>query len=214
MWPTTKGIRKLHDQEAALVRGMVGMMVDQIVAESRDESEQLRYGIEWFDSWDWTQRLWLLDRVTAALLTDCPSPPPAAMLEATIDAMFAELFDLIVMEIDDKQSQLKVDDKPTWRQNAVAAFVCQNGRLPSIDSDSIDQELWGLLVTQIADCILGVRLYQQAESFRDGDFKNTLAFLNQKGLPEDFLDQIPPLISLDQTQRLIDRIQSLVFAGD
>jgi hypothetical protein len=204
-------VRTLAGDEAKLVRGLVGMMVDQIVAESRDESEQHLYGIEWFDSWDWTQRLWLLDRVTDALLTDSESPSPAAMLEATIDAIFAELFDLIVMEIDHDLFRPSGEGKPSWRQSTTTAFACQNGRLPSIDVDSADQEIWGVLVTQIADCILGVRLYQQAESFRDGDFEATLAFLNQKGLPANFLEQIPPLVSLDETQAAIDRIQSLVF---
>ncbi|QDT13905.1 hypothetical protein [Planctomycetes bacterium K23_9] len=206
MWPTTNGVRKLCGDEAKLIRGIIGMMVDQLVAESRQESDQQFYGIEWFDSCEVAQRLWLLDQVTDALLTDADPPSPAAMLEATIDAIFAELFDLIVMEIDDPALT------PTsWRRSAVAAFECQNGRPPKVGLDSVDQEIWGLVVTQIADSILGVRLYQQAESFRDGDFKATQMFLQRKGLPDNFLQQIPPLQSVDQTQAVIDRIQSFLF---
>ncbi|MGB7342985.1 MAG: hypothetical protein WBD20_02120 [Pirellulaceae bacterium] len=206
MWPTTSGTRMLAGDEAKLVRGLIGMMVDQLVAEGRNESDQHLYGIEWFDSWDYRQRLWLLDQVTVAVLTDADPLSPAAMFEATIDAIFAELFELIVMETDDPTTA-----KETWRQSSVAAFECQNGRLPKVDVNSVDQEIWGLVVTQIADSILGVRLYQQAESFRDGDFAATLAFLIQKGLPEDFLERIPPLLNVDQTQVVIDRIQSFVF---
>ena len=63
---------------------------------------------------------------------------------------------------------------------------------------------------ELADAILGVRLYQQAESFRDGEIEQTQKFLRQKGLPDDFLAQIPPLRTVDQTQRSIDQIQALV----
>ena len=71
--------------------------------------------------------------------------------------------------------------------------------------------MWSGLVVQIADVILGVRIYQQAESFRDGDPAQTQKFLQQKGLPTDFLQRIPPLLDVDETQLVINRIQRLVL---
>ncbi len=205
MWPTTNGVRKLVGDEAHLIRVLVIHMVDQLVGETSKDMDQHVYGIEWFDSWDAPQRLWLLEQVTTAMLSGTDPPPPAAMLEATVDTIFAELFERIVTETDDPPAL-----DTSWRQRAIDAFETQNGRPPKVDLNCVDQEIWGIVVSQIADSILGIRLYQQAESFRDRDFQTTLTFLNQKGLPANFLEQIPPLLSADQTKSVINRIASLV----
>ena len=66
------------------------------------------------------------------------------------------------------------------------------------------------VVTQIADVILGVTTYQKAELFRDGEIQRSRRFLNQKGMPADFLERIPPLRTIDQTQHSINRIRSII----
>lgn len=208
MWPTTNGLRKLSGDEAALVRGAIAMMVDQLVAEGREESTQHQYFISWFDNWEYSQRLWLLDQVSTALLTESKPPEAAAMLEATVDAVFAEISDLIQIEIDSNDTA----ERKSWRQSTIEAFVYQNGRHPKIRPDDTDVSAWHTLVTQLADAILGVRIYQQAEAFRDGDPSQTARFLLQKGVSANFLSAIPPLLSVDQTQLAIDRIQRLVCA--
>ena len=58
--------------------------------------------------------------------------------------------------------------------------------------------------------ILGVTSYQKAEAFRDGDIQRSRKFLIQKALPEDFLERIPPLRTLQQAQQSIARIRSIV----
>ena len=208
MWPTVKGLRIIVSDEAALVRASVGMMLDSLVAEGRDDAQQDIIGIDWFDQWDWRQRCWLLDGVTGSLLTRRPPPPPAAMWEAAIDAIFCNIFDLACLEIDD---QAPVQATKTWRESVIDAFRCQRGHEPCVTHDQCDPQLWQIVITQLADGILGSRMYQRAESFRDSDIAATRRFLVSKGLPDDFLQQIPPLRSIDQTQRSIDRIQALIF---
>lgn len=192
-----------------LIRGATGVMLDHLVAEGRENCEQVCYGIEWFDQWDWRQRIWLLDQVATALLTGDEPPSAAAMLEATVDVIFCEIFELISMEIDPSFA----DDPPpaTWRRNAIEAFRYQHGRDAEIDATETDTEEWRILVTMIANHILGLRLYRKAEAFRDAEMQLTRRFLTTRGLPDDFLEQIPPLRSVDQTQVSIDRIQSLLF---
>ncbi|NND99753.1 MAG: hypothetical protein HKN47_20735 [Pirellulaceae bacterium] len=215
MWSTTNGPRMLVGDEAQLVRAAIGTMVDQLVDEFADGKQQHEYAIAWFDNWDAAQRLWLLDRVTVALLTDAPPPSPAAMLEATVDAIFANIIDQVLMEIDQQDHDHIVEasglDCFLWRQRTIDAFIEQNERPPNVDVDSCNETRWRIVVTQVADAILGVPLYQQAESFRDGDIEQTRQFLMQKGLPEDFLEPIPPLQTNSQTRQSIDQIQSLVF---
>ena len=210
MWPTTHGTRQLSGDEAALVRRVIGTMVDQLVGEGHQKREQYHYHIDWFDNWDYSQRLWLLDCVATALLTTSTAPQPAAMLEATVDAIFAELFDLISIEINYEFGDEKKHRK-SWRQSTIDAFITQNSRSPDVRPDDSDESMWSGLVVQIADVILGVRIYQQAESFRDGDPAQTQNFLQQKGLPTDFLQRIPPLLDVDETQLVINRIQRLVL---
>jgi hypothetical protein len=208
MWPTLKGLRFLVGDEAALVRASIGMMIDSIVAEGRDDAPQDIIGIDWYDQWDWQQRCWLLDEITRSLLTPHPPPPPAAMWEATIDAIFCNIFDLACLEIDDPAP---VHATKTWRQSVIDAFRCQRGHQPCIRPDQRDPGSWQSVITQLADGILGSRMYQRAESFRDQEISATHRFLRSRGLPDDFLEQIPPLCSIDQTQLSIDRIQSLIF---
>jgi hypothetical protein len=198
----------LTGAEADLVRGAIGMMVDTHVAEARGEAESWRYGVEWFDQWDVGQRLWLLERVTLALLGTHRIESAAAIYDATVDAIFFEIGDLVEIEI--REDGVGPEGR-SWRESVIAAWECQSGKAAEIEADDRDVEQWRRIITRIADQILGVRLYHRAESFRDGDYKRVEAFLKARGLPEDYLTVIPPLRSVDQTQWSIDRIQAVVF---
>lgn len=206
-WPTTSGERNLIGAEANLMRGAIGMMVDALVAEARDESGPVVYGVSWFDQWDVEQRLWLLEHVTGALFGSL-RVEPAAMFDATVDAVLFEVLELIEIEIEDFDGPL---GKSSWRQSVVDAFACQQGRVPEIEIRSRDVTRWSRVVSQIGDQILGVRLYQRAEAFRDVGYDRTCVFLRDRGLPEHYLSQIPPLGSVDRAQLSIDRIQQIVF---
>ncbi|QDV81092.1 hypothetical protein [Planctomycetes bacterium TBK1r] len=207
-WPTTRGMRNLIGAEADLVRGAIGMMTDHLVAELRDGEPPWTYAVDWFDQWDGDQRLWLLERVTAALLGAKIIEPSAAMFDATVDAIFHEVNDLVEIEIDHGSAD---DSERSWRQSVIDALQCQTDRPTTIAADSLDQQAWQTTITQIADAILGIRLYQRAEYFRDADYEKTASFLRDRGLPDDYLTQIPPLRTIDQTQWSIDRIQAYVF---
>ncbi|MDV6032833.1 MAG: hypothetical protein F9B45_22660 [Phycisphaera sp. RhM] len=208
-WPTTRGMRNLIGAEADLVRGAIGMMVDHLVAELRDGEQAWKYGVEWFDQWDAGQRLWLLERVTSALLGRETIEPSAAMFDAAADVIFYEVNDLVRMEIGQDAAD---ETNRSWRQSVIDALQCQTDRLSILAADSVDQQAWQTTITQIADAILGIRLYQRAEYFRDADYEKTKSFLRDRGLPEDYLTGIPPLRTIDQTQRSIDLIQAYVFA--
>ena len=204
MWPTLDGLRVLKGAEAALVCEAVTVMVDQLAAECRDESEPDPVGIDWFDQWDGYQRLWMLEQVVEAMFTPASPPSPAAMWDSTVDAIFCQVVELITMEIDGTPSN------ESWRSGAIDAFQCQRGRRPTIDTNSADIDGWRIIVTQIADMILGATSYQKAEAFRDGDIGRSRQFLSQRALPEDYLERIPPLSTLQQAQQSIARIQEIV----
>lgn len=207
-WPTTNGLRNLRGAEADLVRGAIGMMVDTHVAQYREDAQPWAYGVDWFDQWDVGQRLWLLEQVTAAFFGSATIDPPAAMFDAAADAIFHELNDLVQIEIEQGADESSVR---SWRQSVIDALASQTGRTPEIRADDVELRLWQQSVTRIADSILGVRLYQRAEQFRDVGYQRTRLFLHERGLPSDYLSQIPPLRRDDEIQSSIDRIQAEVF---
>ncbi len=209
MWPTIDGLRMLRGAEAHLVRGSVGMMVDHLVEEYRDDSEAWHYGIHAFDMWDVDQRIWLVEQVTLALLTRRRPPPPAAIWEATIDAIFCETLDLIEIEITDPT--LNIHDR-SWRQSVIDAYAFQWGRPPDVEAHEQRLSVWRAVMASVADVILSAASYQKAEAFRDSDFGRLEQFLIERGLPSDFLDRIPPIRTVGQTQSSIDRVQRIVFA--
>ena len=204
MWPTIDGLRILKGAEAVLVSEAVTVMVDQLSGPDQDDSQSDPVGIDWFDQWDGYQKLWLLEHVVEALFTPIPPLSPAAIWEATVDAIFCQVIELITMEID------KSPGSESWRNAAIDAFECQHGKQPKTAADETDISQWRIVVTQIADVILGVTSYQKAEAFRDGDIQRSRKFLIQKALPEDFLERIPPLRTLEQAQQSIARIRSIV----
>lgn len=208
MWPTVDGMRQLKGAEADLVRGAIGMMVDHLVAEYRDDEPPWTYGIDGFDMWDAEQKLWLVHAVARSLLTRSAPPPPAAIWEATVDAIFCEVVDLIEIEITDPSL---ASHTRSWRQSVVNAFVAQNGRAPSIAADDPTLSMWRTVVASIADVILPAASYQKAESLRDGDPRRLVVFLNSRGLPDDFLNVMPPVQSVVMTQETIDRVQRIVW---
>lgn len=137
MWPLTNGLRCLAGAEAALLRGCVGMMVDGLVAdlnsdpmtelaaESADwDSDELLEGFgfsppAWYAMWEPEQRVWLLERVTTSLLAARTAPPHSAIFEATIEAIYVELADLIAMEI----TTGTPIERGSWRASLLDAYV-------------------------------------------------------------------------------------------
>ena len=206
MWATVDGNRVVRGEEAALIRRAAGEMLDALVGEWIGASGPRQYGIPWFDQWDVEQRIWLLKQVMDALfLASTPPLRPAAIYEATVDAIFCHVAAAVDEEI---ETRAELDQQ--WRRKLIAAFACQVGRLPQIDPSDTDPGRWHTVAAQVAGAILGSPSYQQAEWFRDGDAKHAERFIKQRGLPQDFLQRIPPLCREDQAEALIDAIRDLL----
>lgn len=72
-----------------------------------------------YSMWEPEQRIWLLERVAVPLLTAHPAPPAAAVFEATVEAVYVELADLIAMEI---TSGTPIE-KGSWRGSLLDSYV-------------------------------------------------------------------------------------------
>ncbi|MFG0288943.1 MAG: hypothetical protein ACF8CQ_12245 [Rhodopirellula sp. JB044] len=133
MWPLTNGLRCLTGPEASLFRGGVGMMIDQIVMELNSTPEESAppfvddgptsdFGFcppRWYSMWEPQQRVWLLERVTTSLLAARAAPPQSAIYEATVEAVYVEIADLIAMEI----TTGAPIQRGSWRGSLLDAYV-------------------------------------------------------------------------------------------
>ena len=230
MWVTVDGERSLGDAEARLLCRAVGSMLSDFVAVIRNrtyrDQECWLAGIDWFDQWEVEQKVWLLERVATALLTDQPAPKPAAMCEATVDAIFQHVFERVAEELEQDAFQDSEGDdvhrepgtvdhlilaaEQRWSDDVIRALRQQQRRVMKIGRAADQANEWRRLIMQIVDRILGVAAYQTAESYRDQQAAKIALFLSQKGLPADFLTQIPPLLGQRETEACIERLRDLL----
>ena len=212
MWPMIDGFRVLKGSERDLICHAVGEMSQRLDREFQGSSRQHCYGIDWFDQWDVDQRIWLLEEVTSALLIQQrPPPTPAAMFEATVDAIFCHILESIEQEIHslwDRSNHL------FWRSEVIAAFRCQHNRWPDVNAESTKAQRWRVVASQITETILGHSSYLQAEQLRDSDPGILHHYLQQRGLPEDYLRRLAPLRHDAQTRQSLAQLERLINSGN
>ena len=230
MWVTVDGERRLGEAEARLLcRAVVPMLadcVDVITSRSEADRECRVYGIDWFDQWEAEQKVWLMEQVATALLTDQSAMKPAAMWEATVDAIFQHVFEQVLEELGKETVEhsefeyAEIESAPIedlaeaggqhWRDDVILALNEQQSRNLKIGHSAGQAKEWRRLVMQLADRVLGVAVYHTAESYRDEQPAKVAAFLKQKGLPDDFLTQIPPCLRPHETEDSIERLRELI----
>jgi len=103
-----------------------------------------------FAMWEPEQQLWLLERVATSVLGTRPAPPAAAVFEATVEAVYVEVGDLIAMEI----AESSPIEPSSWRQALLDAFAsrCPEDSLLEamhIESTAIDPCLPPAIVRQL-----------------------------------------------------------------
>jgi len=187
------------------------------------------YGIDWFDQWEAEQKIWMLEQVLSALLTEQKLLKPAAMWEATIDAICEHVFQAVVDELEnvgelenevpeERVRSLHESDTASglggWQQNVLLVLQQQQGRAVSVDQSVDPKKEWRRRVMQISDRILGVASYHVIENYRDQEASKVATFLEQKGLPADFLEQIPPVLSQHEVLVSIRRLRQLLERHD
>ena len=165
-------------------------------------------GILWFDQWDPEQRLWLLERVLKSLSVESEPPPPrSAIFEATVEAIFS----VIRSEVFDDDCETREENPHSnWRTLVFDAYRSRcTGRENHFSNpdQSID---YAALIAHLQCNLVGPTAYDQAEQFRDGPPEKLSEFLISKGLPENYLCEIPPITSKPLTRKRINRLLEMV----
>ncbi len=203
MWPTSNGNRTLDGAEAVLIAAALQTMLDsleELLPEDEEDdlgevTAELQSGIAVFDHLTVPQRIAMLHYVAKHLLTSSAvhSPNTNAVEDATIAAIFAEVRDQVMIEVDVTRgeiqhrgwepSQISPDASLApeldwqyathWRQLTLEAFlqVCErDGDLEEFDLPepwSTDFEDWDNLIDQLVSSILWDLDFELASGFMD-----------------------------------------------
>ena len=149
MWWTPLGERVLRGAEWELFRDGLSMVRDLVEeAKSSDDPELCFVGVEAFDQLQPNQKMALLALVGKALKDEGePMPELTAHTEATIAAVYAHVFSMIVMEIESPPESEKVDgwddpedidDTSAWRRLALAAYLEAEGEPEASGTATVD----------------------------------------------------------------------------
>ena len=140
------------------------------------------------------------------------------MWEATVDAVFQHVLESVMEEIEligATEIATLVEEveagsgQESWQKTVVGAFH-QWGKSSDFVSGLELGAQWRRLVMHVPDLILGVTAYHVLESYRDLDPTRLAVILSQKGLPADFLEQIPPMLSQAMTEKSVQDLQDLL----
>lgn len=234
MWLTLDGSRTLRINERELFTKAVIKLIQRTLPNCDTISEDLSEyvpasftqvdptpcdeptGITWFDQWDADQRIWLLDQICDALLVDSTQPPHrSAMLEAAIEAVFAVIH--AEVNVNDNVFHNQRTTFTGWQQLLLNALQDQSSDttesfpLEKLESFIVDEAIsFTSINAHLQAMIVGPSCYEQAEQFRDGSQSRLEKFLLSKGLPPDYLTQIPPLPSQESTLNSMIHLRSLL----
>lgn len=215
MWRTSTGNRTLCGAEAALVRAAIDVMIDDLEfqLESCDETAAWQFGIAVFDHLSAGQRLAVLHAIARHLLTPTEDTLPlSATTEATVGAVFEEIRDQVVMEIETSepdQPQLYLggpeadcpDECGLWRHRVLAAYDQVRACCPELPDgddgvpgsvDDVELRRWETVIERLADAILWDRDYEMAECFLDAAPDAARHRRSLLGIDDDYYTSIAP----------------------
>lgn len=222
MWRTRTGNRTLYGAEARLLAAAIAAVLDDLCCQLDTDNEDLdpavwQFGIAVFDELESHQRLAVLHRVATYLLTETVDTLPLnAINEAAIGALFAEVRDQVLSEIETpSESRFST----TWRALALAAFQESQpladtteeiaaGIAPADRYDD-DVERWENLVEWLADNILWDRDYEIADCFLDVAPDKAQHRKLLLGIDDEYFTAIAPDPLPEEVPRLLTETQRL-----
>ena len=203
MWHTADGTRTLAGAEARLIRETAGELVDAIRAEkSQDSSVQL--DILLFDQLSWQQQLMMLCKVLKPLLDSSLEPPEAtALMEATVAAIYAQMYGGVECEIEMEQMSPQGEDGDTRRRQEIVEAIRENGAECEgtwPDPECVVMETWELAIAEVQGWVLADEDWQMDGLTLDVPPDKGREFKQALGIRDDYFTDIPPDAS-DQLAR-------------
>ncbi|QDS91666.1 hypothetical protein FF011L_03970 [Roseimaritima multifibrata] len=235
MWHTSSGNRTLQGAEGLLVAAALEAILEDLAVDldDGDDPTPWHFGIAVFDVLAPQQRLAVLLTVGTHLLTETDATLPlTAINEAAVGALFAEVRDQVMLEIETADASdhaasewpaLDLEDLiVSWRQRVWDAY-CEGGMLDDMElhAESIacglvpsnprdkNIERWSNVIDQLADSILWDRDYEIADSFLDAAPDKAQHHKVLLGIDDEYFTAIAPDPLPEQVPQLLSEAQLL-----
>lgn len=222
MWRTPNGTRTLKGGEAALLRASIWYLWDQLEEAAEHPSHGREVGISIFDKMTWQQQLIMLADVGEALLCDeIPPPQFTAISEATVGALYENIFQCVNAEIDLDDPDVDMGHRTYWRQLIRNAGEALNqpdlprgsdGQL--LEADCLDTDEWDYLIEAIEDAVLWDEDWDFEDLFLDADPEVAQHRKDFLGVCEDYFTAIPPDPNESEVETARLRLRALVSQLD
>ena len=204
MWNTTMGERTLLGAERRMVMSAGWGLADTISAEAPQGNVQ--FGIVLFDRLTWQQQFLMVEKVLTALLEPTiPTPPSTALMDATVAAIYAQLYTSVEIELDDarmdRDESLDEENHFEVRQEILEALrepvdsdepmeESPEGGWPTLLCDEIEE--WELAIESLRSRILADEDWQMETLAIDLAPDTSKSLKKEMGIQRDYFIDIPP----------------------
>jgi hypothetical protein len=216
MWHTQAGDRVLAGAEARLFKASLRFMVD--ILEDDDQEDSWAFRIEMFDRLTVGQKLTMLCDVARALLDPAvPMPELTAVNEATVAAVYQNLLDNILMEVDD-DGEIQGDPsiRYYWRRLIMAA-VKEAERAENLPIDpeqqptpeSNDMDDWDPLVEDLENRILWDGDWELESNIADSSPEDAQRSKDFLGITDEYYLDVAPDPPDSEIPKLVRQLKTL-----
>lgn len=205
MWWTSDGERILEGAEAALFQEALGVLVDYV---QQDEDGTIwQFGVPPFDTLQYGQKLAVLARVGCGLLReDEAAPRLTAVLEGAVAVIYALVWDMVQLEIDDPEIAVQ---GPSWRELVLGA--CRErevaDELPEPGCDDLEE--WDLLIQCLEEGVLWDADWEGGEMHLDADPEASRRLKKLMRIDEDYYVDVPPDPSGEELEEVLATLREL-----
>ena len=198
------GERTLLGAERRMVMSAGWGLADTIHAEAPQGNVQ--FGIVLFDRLTWQQQFLMVEKVLTALLEPTiPTPPSTALMDATVAAIYAQLYTSVEIELDDarmdRDESLDEENHFEVRQEILEALrepvdsdepmeESPEGGWPTLLCDEIEE--WELAIESLRSRILADEDWQMETLAIDLAPDTSKSLKKEMGIQRDYFIDIPP----------------------
>ena len=215
------GERTLLNAERRMVISAGWGLADTISAEAPQGNMQ--FGIVLFDRLTWQQQFLMVEKVLTALLEPTiPTPPSTALMDATVAAIYAQLYTSVEIELDDarmdRNESLDEENYFEVRQGILEALrepvdsdepmeESPDGGWPDLLCDELEE--WELAIESLRNRILADEDWQMETLAMDLAPDTSKSLKKEMGIQRDYFIDIPPDVSDEEAEAARWRIVKL-----
>ncbi|MFC1792953.1 hypothetical protein ACFL3Q_05140 [Planctomycetota bacterium] len=200
MWRTECGERILEGAEAIVFAEALATLLDYAIVDQFDDYES---GVVCFDNLTYGQKISVLATIGNGLFRKDVAPVDlTAVVEGAIAAVFQNLKDSIVLEID--EPEFGTD----WRELVIAARKeAEVEDIPAPTCTDVDE--WELEVEGLTDHILWDRDYEDDHTYMDHPPEKTQWLKHMARIRDDYFTAIADDLSDEEAQAQIKELKKL-----